>query len=366
MTNTTTHLEKIFRGITILGVILGLVLGVAQPQSSVQAASSLTVTPITWDVVGLDSNDPVNSGPENFPVGVRACNPSSSTSSVNAVQANMVWTSVNSAIDFRSGSLHPIIPNLAINLAPGQCTDFYFEVSVVRLDTSYNQYRQYRIDVSGTDSGTASPVTSSSPTPRQIFVEHLVSQNRNEVLNVLLNGVAIPAGGTMNLIVGNTYTIRLEGKTATNGYEQIESFINFPNTIFQVLSVTTTYTAPPATTRDTLYGDGCGWINDPTNPNYRSCTGTGKYGGDISVTYQVRIIGGGGTNQNLNTLIYDFSGSSYHYNSDYSTSGRIINVIDPSTCTTVPIAQWQFNNNTNPTPAGSGTFSANTSHRSCV
>ena len=75
------------------------------------------------------------------------------------------------------------------------------------------------------------------------------------------------------------------------------------------------------------------------------------------LTYQVRIIGGGGTNQNLNTLIYDFSGSSYHYNSDYSTSGRIINVIDPSTCTTVPIAQWQFNNNTTPTPAGSGTFS---------
>ena len=80
-------------------------------------------------------------------------------------------------------------------------------------------------------------MTGSSPTPRQIFVEHLVSQNRNEVLNVLLNGVAIPAGGTMNLVVGNTYTIRLEGKTATNGYEQIESFINFPNTIFQVLSV---------------------------------------------------------------------------------------------------------------------------------
>ena len=63
----TSNLEKIFRGITILGVMLGLVLGVAQPQGSVQAASSLTVTPITWDVVGLDSNDPINSGPEKLP-----------------------------------------------------------------------------------------------------------------------------------------------------------------------------------------------------------------------------------------------------------------------------------------------------------
>ena len=326
--------RKAVHYLTIIATISGLLLGIAQPQYSVHAASSLTVTPITWDVVGLDSNNP-SVGPNNFPVGVRACNPASSTTSVNAVQADFTWTSSNSAIVLRSGSLDPIIPNPAINLAPGQCTDFYFEVSIDRLAAPYDQFRRYRIDVSGTDSGSGLAVTASSPTPRQIYVEHLVSQSRNSVSDVRLDGISIPAGGAMNLLVGNTYSIELVGFTATNGYEQIESYINFPNTIFQVLNVATTYTAKPLPATDPLwaskmYADGCGWVNNPNLPTYKSCTSTGKYGGNITVTYQVRVISGGGTSQTLNALIYDFSGSSFHYNADYSVGSRIANIIDPT------------------------------------
>ncbi len=36
-------------------------------------AAGITVTPITWDVVGLDSNAPAT-GPDVFPVGARVCN----------------------------------------------------------------------------------------------------------------------------------------------------------------------------------------------------------------------------------------------------------------------------------------------------
>jgi hypothetical protein len=172
--------------------------------------------------------------------------------------------------------------------------------------------------------------------PRQLYVEHLVSQSRNSTTDVLLDGVSIPAGGNMSLVVGNTYTIELVASTATNGYEQIETFINFPNTIFQINSVVTSYSAnggtdPQAPSK--LYADGCDWDNDPNSPNYRACAGTGKYGGDVTVTYNVTIIGGGGTSEVLNTLIYDFSGSSYHYNADFSTSARIVTIIDPSTLT---------------------------------
>ncbi len=329
--------HKAVHYLVIIATIVGLTLGIAQPQYTVKAASSLTVTPITWDVVGLDSNAPF-SGPYNFPVGVRACNPASSTTSVNAVQADFTWTSSNSAITLRSGSLDPIIPNPTINLTPGQCTDFYFEVSLDRSASPYDQFRRYRIDVSGTDSGTSLPVTQSSPTPRQVYVERLVSQSRNSVSDVLLDGVSIPAGGSMNLLIGNSYQITLIGSTATNGYEQIESFINFPNTIFQVIGVATTYTAKPSPATDPLwasklYADGCGWVNNPDSPAYRSCTGTGKYGGNIMVTYQVRIIGGAGSSEPLNTLIYDFSGSSYHYNADYNVAARVANIIDPTTVT---------------------------------
>jgi uncharacterized repeat protein (TIGR01451 family) len=202
---------------------------------------------------------------------------------------------------------------------------------VTRDSNAYNDTRRYYITATADTLGTVS-----TPRPRELFVEYLISQNRNAVTDIQLDGSSTPAGGTMNLMVGNTYNIQLVGKTATQGYEQLESFINFPNTIFQVNSVTSTYSAnagtdPSAVTK--LYADGCAWVNDPGSPNYRSCTGTGKYGGNITITYNVTIIGGAGTTQNLNTLIYDFSGSSYHYNADFSTGVRYVSIAGPSSVT---------------------------------
>ena len=87
-----------------------------------------------------------------------------------------------------------------------------------------------------------------TPTPRELYVEHLISQNRNTVSDIRY-GTSIPSltsvtsGGTMSLMVGQTYYIQLVGATATQGYEQIELFITIPNTIFQILSVDTTYSA---------------------------------------------------------------------------------------------------------------------------
>ena len=42
------------------------------------AGATLTVTPITWNVVGLDSNSPA-SGPRHFPVGARVCSTTPTT-----------------------------------------------------------------------------------------------------------------------------------------------------------------------------------------------------------------------------------------------------------------------------------------------
>ncbi len=295
------------------------------PGSRAWANVSLTAVPITWNVVGLDSNN-VNVGPNNFPVGMRVCN--TGTSPATNVTASFIWESSDPYINLRPGSLNPL---LVSSLGAGQCSDFYFELSVTRSSAAYDHTRRYHIDISA-DGG----ISLSSPQPREVYVEHLVSQNRNATTDMQLNGVSIPPGGAMALVVGQTYNIKLIGFTATNGYEQLETFINFPNTIFRINSVSTTFTAnagtdPLAGTK--LYANGCGWENDPNSPNYRSCLSTGKYGGDITVTYNVTIIGGGGTNQTLSALIYDFSGSSYHYNADYSASARVAAIIDPSTLT---------------------------------
>jgi len=298
------------------------------------AAVTLTIAPVSWNVIGLDSNTPAT-GPGNFPVGARVC---SSVATTN-VAVNYIWDSANAFVDLRAGSLTTItIPAIGA----GQCKDAYFEVSVVKTAAAFDTTRRYHItatDVSGTVSTT---------TPREIYVEHLISQNRNSISDVKFGPaipslVSVPAGGAMDLVVGNTYVIQLIGGTATQGYNQFEAFINFPNTIFQVLSVSTTYSAdnspfvpgPFPTANDKLYADACLWENDPNSPNYRACVGGDfKAGGStVITTYTIQVVSGGGTSQPLSTLLYDFSGSSFHYNSDFTAGARIANVIDPASAT---------------------------------
>ena len=321
------------RWVSMVGILFGFI---ARPQYSAFAATTLTVTPISWNIVGLDSNN-VNVGPNDFPVGARVCNTGAAVA-VN-VTATFVWDSANALINIRPGT------NTALSvssLAIGACTDFYFEVEVTRNPAAYDTTRRYHIAV--TADGGAS--TGSTPTPRELYVEHLISQNRNTVSDIQY-GLTIPTltsvagGGTMSLLVGQTYFIRIVGATATQGYEQIESFITIPNTIFQIRSVAATYSAesspalvPPY---DKLYGDACVWENDPNSPNYRACNGVGKAGGNITVTYQVTILQAPSAPlvnpQALSTLIYDFSGSSYHYNSDFGVSTRYAYILDPSAVT---------------------------------
>jgi uncharacterized repeat protein (TIGR01451 family) len=294
----------------------------------IAAQATLTVTPLTWDVVGLDSNSPAT-GPRHFPVAARVCSDVATTN----VAVNFIWDSANANINLRSGSLSTL--NFA-SLPANGCSDAYFEAEVTALPAAFDTVRRYHI------AATDSSGTVSTPTPRELYVEHLVSQNRNAITNIRFGPnpgslTSVAPGGAMNLVVGNTYTIELSGGTATQGYEQLEAFINFTNTVFQILAVNTTYSANTSvyvsSPSDKLYANACGWESDPNSPNYRSCVGTpGKTGGNNIVTqYTIRIIGGGGSSQALNSLMYDFSGSSFHYNADYSTSARIANIIDPTT-----------------------------------
>jgi len=295
------------------------------------AQATLTVTPITWNVVGLDSNNPA-AGPHLFPVGARVCSDVATTN----VNVNFVFDSANANVNLRAGSLSSIV---LPSIGAGQCADAYFEVDVTQTAAAYDTARRYHItatDVSG---------TASTPTPRELYVEHLISQNRNSVTDVKVGPVgcgagntctSVPAGGSMTLVVGHSYDIQLLGGTATQGYNQFEEFINFPNTIFQIQAVNTTYSADDSpfvpNPNNKLYADACLWQNDPNSPEYRACVGGDfKAGGsNVVTTYTVKIISGGGTSQTLGSLLYDFSGSSYHYNSDYGVDARIAVVVDPA------------------------------------
>jgi len=130
--------------------------------------ADLSVESITWDVVGLDHNRPLTSGPELFPVGARVC----SDVAISNAEVEMIWEEVNAFIDTRPGSLMVLQTG---PLAAGECFDAYFEIQLTRDPAAFGESRRYRIEATDSDSG----LFYSSPTPRAIFVEQLVSQNRN-------------------------------------------------------------------------------------------------------------------------------------------------------------------------------------------
>ncbi len=289
------------RGKLILLAAIILIFG------SISAQAAVTLTPTSWNVVGIDSNNP-SSGPDTFQIGARLCN--TGGTAVTNIVGTFFWDSSNAFINL-SGS-NPV--NIA-SLNGGACTDIYFPVTVTRSSSAYNATRRYHITVTGTGFSSLS-----TPTPREIYVEKIISQNRNSVNSIV---------GPTTVYVGGTYNYTVNASTATGGYEQLEAFLNLSNVIFQVQSIATTYTAPTGGTNDKFYADACGWDNNPVSATYRSCIGPanysgGKAGGTVVTTYTVKVLSTGTTT--ASTLIMDFSGSSYHYNNDYGVGINSITV----------------------------------------
>jgi uncharacterized repeat protein (TIGR01451 family) len=274
------------------------------------ARAGLTIEPTTWNVIGLDSNN-TSVGPATFPVGARVCNTGAAT--VTNVSGTFVWDSFNTYINL-SG---PSTINVS-SLAAGTCVDFYYSVSVTRSSAAYDATRGYHITVTG---DMVSAV--STPIPRELYVEHIISQARNAINSI---------SGPTTVYVGQTYAYTVNASTATGGYNQLEAFLELSNIIFQVQSISTTYTAPSGGTNNKFYADACGWDNNPLSPNYRSCIGPPNYpgekaGGTVVTTYTVKILSTGTTT--ASTLVLDFSGSSYHYNNDYGTKTITITALPP-------------------------------------
>lgn len=282
-----------------LVVLVGVLAAFAA--ASAQAATTLTITRITWDIVGLDSNK-VSDGPNEYPVGMRVCD-TGSTDATNTV-ATFTWDTANQYISLLESPTIPIG-----TLSAGTCTDVYWTAVVTRNSAAYDTTRQYHVTVSADSTASVS-----TPTPRELYVEHLVSQQRNSITNIT---------GPTAVRVGTQITEVLNASTSTNGYQQLTAASLWPTSMFKVVSTATTYSAPAGATNDKIYADACGWDADPTTgSSYNSCIGPqtwgGKVGGTLQTTYVLDVIGAGSAT--VNTEIYDFSGSSFHYNSDYSSN----------------------------------------------
>lgn len=279
--------------------------GAAAPAS--HAAAALTVEVITWNVIGLDSND-VSTGPATYPVGVRVCNAGSDPAT--AVVATFTWTTANAAIALDG----PAVVDLG-SLGAGVCRDGYWHVAVTRATSSYGATRAYEVAVTSAEGATAS-----TPAPRELYVEELISQQRNSVIAIT---------GPTTVTVGDEVTYTVEASTAVAGFEQLEAFLTLPPSIFRLLRVGVTYAKPAGATNDTMYADACGWDDVPTSGTYRTCVGPeeyegGKVGGRLVTTYTVQVVGPG--TADLSSGIYDKSGLSYHYNADFTVRPNLLRV----------------------------------------
>ena len=340
-------------------------------------AAAQTIRPVTWNVIGLDSNKPATTQPapgvyppDRFPVGVEICNTTSST--ITGYTTKFVWDespSTNyihlwdSAVNWNDGSgntgndTEATVTQEVPDLAASECVDMYYWVQIEQVAAAYDFTRDFHVELLNADTTPAvvaetpnnsTPVSGTTTEDRELYVEYLVSQNRNAVISYQINdGTPIDADGTgsVKLARGQIFDLTLYGQTATQGYEQIEAFIVLPPDLFEVTEVSATYSSAAGTdpyALDQLYADGCGWINNPATAGYHesssTCTSVGKYGGKITKKYKVRVretlYDDGSTSTKGKTaafqaLIYDFSGSSYHYNADHASSSLSVTIDDP-------------------------------------
>ena len=325
-------------------VVLAPLFVLTAAPSAAATPANLTVRTNTWDVIGLDSNKASTSPFDTFPAGVEICNTGEEASS--AVTATFDFTgtanaNIRLAPDTSTNGTTTSATQQIDAIAGGACAQAQFLVRVDKTKfnntqkwRTNNRTRTYTITASATSGGTASTGT------RTLYVQQIVSQNRNSVLGISSSACTTT---TCTFSKGYSYTVNLYAKSSPGGYEQTQAFLTFPESTFQITSIKTSWSAPSGGKANGVYGDGCGWSanNGGAVGATAACVGPvlypgGKVGGNpIKVTYRVKVRADAPstTTASMQALIYDLSGGSYHYNADTGTSGkgkRALIVQDPA------------------------------------
>ncbi len=289
---------------------------------------NLVVTPLTWDVVGLDSTNPA-AGPNSYLIGASVCN--TGNASANGINARLNWTDTNTTFINTVGNSNVFIGTLDA----GSCDDLYFKI-LIDLNTPQGTTRGYTIQVT-----TSGGLTFSSPTPRQIFVEKDNFVPSDGLAITGLAGVGLP-------VVGHPYTVVLRGTSFP--IQQMENLINYPPDKLSLTSVVSSYQEPAGTIINGPYADACGWNPDPTiTTTYRTCIGPAKIAGGaitgtIVTTYTFNVLTTGAIT--LTGTLYGYSFGTYYYDSDY---GRLILPIVAANPTATPTGTLTPTTSTTPT-----------------
>ena len=162
------------RQLICLTVVLAILLSAIplSPYAStpVKAAPSLSVEILSWDRIGIDSNNPDGFDTYGNPVGpdqsiIQARVTSDGTDPVTNAFVSFQWTS--SSIYIKLSEYETLIKSLG-DLAPGQQVDVFWVVEIVRDTAAKDETRSFRVDVSSDQT--------SATTSQTLLVEGLQEQ----------------------------------------------------------------------------------------------------------------------------------------------------------------------------------------------
>lgn len=306
----------------ILMLCAALILGalLLPAHTTTQAAPALTITPVTWNIIGLDNND-LTKGPNQFLIGAKVCN---SGDTATNLTVRFIWNGNNDNIKV-------IGPDTYNRPSLGKtCADFYYNIEITRDTAAYQSERNFYIEASADG---VTPITTNMN--YQLFVQPLVEQTTSP--NPASNIAKLT--GPNNVTVGSTYTYVAYSGTIPADYGQLENLVNFPTDIFQIESVKSSYETPAGADNDQFYADACGWQNDPSQNPYMYCVGPdnftgGVVGTSVVTTYTVRVLATGSAT--LTHLVYGFENGNYTYQSTYGSDNLAVTAISQGQPTNTP------------------------------
>lgn len=287
-------MKKIRRQVTLLIITLSLafiICGVASAADEPTNTTNGTVDPpleITkgsWDTAGLDSNN-VNVGPNQTIIQFRVKNPDP-VNTAHDVNATFTWTSSNTYINLAPGE--SAIKNIG-DILPGETKDVFYLVEITRNSGAYLTGRNYTVSIQGLDTPLYTPTG-------RIYVEKLLSQNRNDITGIYVS--------PNNPQVGDILTVTVTSTTGSANYPELAlPLVSYDPSMLLPLGMVTTYTDTNNILRTT---------NNVYIPNPQ---------GNAFTTVWTFLVTDAGISD-LYPVIYDRSGSSYHYNADYGETEAV-------------------------------------------
>ncbi len=313
---------RLHPGQLILLLCAALILGalLLPAHTPTRAAPALTITPITWNVIGLDNNDETK-GPNHFLIGAKVCNTGDTATNLTV---RFIWNGNNEYIRIIGSDTYNQ-PSLGTT-----CANFFFNIEITRNTAAWLTTRKYYIEANADG---VTPITTN--TNYELFVQALMEQTTSP--SPATNTAALT--GPTNVVVGSTYTYVARSGTIPNDYGQLVNLVDFPTDIFQIENVQSRYGTPAGANNAQFYADACGWQNDPDANPYLVCTGPqnftgGVVGSSVVTTYTVRVLTTGSAT--LTHLVYGNENNNFTYQSTYGSDNLGVTAITQGQPTNTP------------------------------